>query len=222
MIGFLNDFNNQFIDEYGLLHPKKGVPSENGILFRAHLDLLCVMQSKNFYLGWQEAIGHTSYKKIGTNKIWYQANPPQKGPHFSRDNMIGLYAMHVIHGISVGPLPIFRWNNRTWLHPNGWAVFLSYKRPWLKKLLYPLVYLMAWYSLMHGKKEDTSGVLLWFLALSTLGSTYARLLDRADKKRYFELNGESLFFWSYEYYFSCAYTFNNWDNPIYKEIKGVF
>lgn len=215
----VNAHVTKYIDRFGLVHPEKNKPSENGILFRAQLDLLCKMQSKEYYPGWDAAIYHTI---VRANR--YQANPPENGDHFSRDNLTGLYAMHAIHGKALRGLAVFKWNDRIWWHPNGWAVYLSYRSKFWAFVLYPIIIAMAFTSLVRGDKEKTSGRCLWFLTLMTLGKNYMWLLDSVEKgwRKEMEPVGESIFFYSYEWYFSGGMRFNNWDQPILEEIKEVF
>lgn len=162
-----------YFNDYGLLNLIRNEPTENGILFLAYylkLKKLNHRLSANDQGLALRAINNTIYWQWERVEDFYQANPPDKGLHFSRDNMYGLYFLHTIAGWSTWDLPNLKWNDRYWYHPNGWAVFLGLKSIFFRVIFFPLVVIMISFSKASReykwwkKKENhTSGALLWWL-----------------------------------------------------------
>lgn len=143
----------KYIDQFGLVHDKPNDVSENGILFASYYRAI----NPNHNLGM--AIIVTEYQKDG--KTWYQANPPEKGEHFSHDNMLGLYAAHLFMGLDISDLPIFKWNGKVWWHPRDWLTHIALKGyfPTLISLILIPFMLFSFRSNI----DDVSGRLKWFL-----------------------------------------------------------
>lgn len=155
-----------YFDEYNLLHAKKDEVSENGILFLAEYVLLRKLQfgKLNVY----DIIRALQSNIVTLSPPRYQANPPERGDHYSHDNMTGMYCLSLLTGQDlVKSLPVVRWNSRWWLHPRDIAFYLSCKYPKLFIFLAPILLLSLIVSLMK-PKAHTSGRMLWFLRLNTL------------------------------------------------------
>lgn len=153
---------NDFWDEYGLLHAMPNEPSENGILFASEYWALEKIHGHHIYNG-DVAIASTAMYKD-----WFVANPPEKGVHFSHDNMTGLKClMYNIYGTEAGT-PILKWNGRWWLHPRDIIFYSALRLEGLfGSLLVLLLLPFLLFSLMK-PREVTSGKCLWFLRLTTL------------------------------------------------------
>lgn len=191
----------KYIDHYGLVRMEQYTPVENGVLFRAYLDwwkMLNGAYDRNI-----APILATKYF-IG-DKMYFQANPPQKGQHFSRDNMWGLYCLYIMNGLDLNELPNFKWNNEIWWHPNGWAVFLSLKNESWKNEFDWLVRLMREYSRDQYRKnpDDTSGTCLWAMMSYFLWGDLPNEEDIA----------------AFRYYVTNGGRYDNADNPILLEIE---
>lgn len=236
--------SNNFFDFNGWLQPNYWDRGNNGILFLAYLKYLKDNDSVRFS---DIAPAYDSERGRG----YYMANPPEQTEHFSIDNMTGLYALILllikkykknndVENLTLAKkhlkeLPIFLWNHKPrkgrdiWFHPNGWALFLSIKYPLLKFLLYPLIMLMAYWSIVTAKYDDTTGFNLWYLRLKMLG--YNRTLERLDniilKKHvpkdsvpYYLKPFESGFNWSFSYYFTHRWLWTEdikspqWQHPV--------
>jgi len=177
----------EYVTPHGFVKTHKDDNGNNGILFRAYLD----------YLGFKNPMLHPRYIDYVRSPDgvkypnYFYGNYPEHTTHFSVDNMTGLYAAYIFQGKKVDDLPVFRWNDRIWWHPNGWAVFLSARYPILKPVFFPLLYVMARIS-FNREMTDTTGRLLWWLRFRMLG--YDKILRHLNKKG-------GLFPWSFEYYF---------------------
>lgn len=198
---------SKYWDKYGLLHPTEN-GSENGILFAAYYHTL----SKKHWGGYQVyTIRDAVYNTVVSYEDHrYQANPPENGDHFSHDNMTGLYALSAISIFPRGgvkKLPLMKWNDRVWWHPNGWMVYGSFKSNVFKYLSLPFLYLMMRFSM---RKTDTytSGKLLWWLIFHSLNLEWA--LPKADWKQIFT------------YYFTNGGNYNNPDHPMLDLANKVY
>lgn len=179
-----NDYifsTRKYLDSHGLMRMHPLIPSENGILFRAYYDFWESMEFIAEYgkvkigrggMYHETASGHTainmSFYQENLKEIYFRANPPERGNHFSRDNMWGLYCMHLMYGKPINWLPIFKWNHskkerkRTvWWHPNGWMVFLSLRSRFWKVIFFLPLLLMRTFSFFDNLDEDSSGACLW-------------------------------------------------------------
>ena len=218
--------SNPYFDKYGLLYIEKNTITENGIYYRAQLDNWSRIFHKShaksnpnydpYESGWQKAIASAIIERNN-----YQSNPPENGPDFSRNNMLGLYALCKIHKMkkTIKQLPLMVWNEYKWYnpkhwHPKTWAVFLAFKYPIFK--LNPVIYIMALYSLLKTDYKNTSEKNLWFLTLTALKIEWPLIWaqKRFAKKSYMSRNGYNLFEYSYKHYFSGGMKFNNPDNPL--------
>jgi len=210
---------SKYIDDNGLIHPRAGIRSEYGILFRAYLDLWDKLNGANFYPKWETAL-ETAVVEPGKR---YQSNPPERGSNFSRANMTGLYCLRIIHGLSIKDLPLFEWNNRTWIHPSGWAVYLALKYSVFRAILWPLINAMAIWSLMVAPKEETNDLCLWFLTLHCLNYKFAIELSeyawagKAAKK-------QNIFRFAFLYCLTNKFhpEWDNRDNPIIQSVLNYY
>ena len=205
-----------YFDKYGLFYLEKNIRTENGIYLRAQLDNWDRLNKHGYWDGWQKAIASTIIDKNN-----YQSNPPEKGPHFSRNNMLGLYVLCKLHKMkkTIKQLPLMVWNEYKWYnpkhwHPSTWAVFLAFKYPIFK--YNPLIYIMALFSLLTTDYKNTANKNLWFLTLTALKIKWPLILaqKRFKKKSYMSQHGYHLFEYSHKYYFSGGMKFNNPDNPL--------
>jgi len=109
-------------------------------------------------------------KKTNWKQGYYQANISEKGDHFSRDNMWGIYLLHLLYGLSIKDLPVFKWNGQFHLHWNQWAVLIALKDKavgrttalgLILKLISRLTFKFADKISDAIDPLDTSGNLLW-------------------------------------------------------------
>lgn len=195
-------FENPYFDSHGLVTMQKSIRVENGILFLAYwakLRKLNKALTKDEIHIIKDSLRHSIYFEKG--KMRFQANPPERGSHYSRDNMWGLYYLWDLVGWDVYELPVYRWNSRQWYHPNGWAMHL-YKRGFpYNVLMWPLLQGMKSYSDWTQKPGETSGDLLWWLMWE----------DESE-------NQLEDFIW----YVTFAKRRNNLDNPILIEAKKLW
>lgn len=214
---------NQYITENGLVMVQKGIKTENGILFRAILDNWFRITKDEYYLPlWKQAISSTMIKKGQ-----FQANPPEQGEHFSRDNMLGLYCLCRIHGLekTIKTLPLLIWNKQKWYnpknwHPNKWAVFLAFKYSIFK--YNPLIYIMALFSVLDSDFKKTSGPNLWFLTLTVLKIEWPLIWAQKKYGKNKPTTMFKKFEFSHYYYFSGAYKFENHDNIIIEKVREYY
>lgn len=109
----------------------------------------------------------TYYKKVIIDNIlirelWVDTYFPEQGDHLSVDVMTAYYWLHDFVDRPIDNIPLVRFNNRDWWHPNGWAVFLSMRNMWWKVFFWPLVRGMAMWSKFFNKGETTDKMLWWF------------------------------------------------------------
>jgi hypothetical protein len=154
-----------FITESCLVKTNREDDGNNGILFKAYLDYW--RKERNRLMSKQVANKAAQSQYDLSTKNWFNANPPEKAPRYSVDNMTGLYAIKMLHGESLKGLPIFKWNDRIWWHPNGWMIFLAAKFCPLKYVFLPFLLAMAIYSCAR-PKEVTTGKNLWWLRFKML------------------------------------------------------
>lgn len=136
------------------MHPLH--PAENEPLFRFYFNFWRAMNDRPLKGGAKPFHDETNY-----SPGHFQAKIPEKGSHFSRDNMWAIYMDRILNGLPIDDLPIFRWNNRTWWHPNGWAVHLALKYTFFKVVFSPLIVLMFCWSYVFDTDEKSSGQCLW-------------------------------------------------------------
>lgn len=115
----------------------------------------------------ENAINFLQYTewKIG----WAQANIPEMGDHFSRDNQWGIFLLRVLYGLPVEHLRIFYWNGKCNWHWNNWAALGHLKGkfindPIMRACFYPITRLAFLYSDKiddYFDPFDTDGNLLW-------------------------------------------------------------
>jgi hypothetical protein len=154
--------SNSFWDEYGLLHVQPNEPSENGILFASEYYALEKIHGQHIYNGENAIVSTHMYDD------WYVANPPEKGEHFSHDNMTGLKClMYNIYGTEQGT-PILKWNGRFWLHPRDIIFYSALRLEGLCGFLLSLLLLPFLFVSLMRPRENTSGKCLWFLRLTTM------------------------------------------------------
>lgn len=193
---------SEYLDQYGLVRMNKDIPVENGILFRSYLDFFKMLNGKKP----EEQLIPIAHTFVANRDNWFQANPPEEGQHFSRDNMWGLYFMLIMSGCIPGikNMPVFKWNDEIWWHPNGWAVFLSLKYLPFKILFFPLVWGMYKYSVWDNQDPDeASGACLWTLMVYFLYGIEPGLWETGKFKQYITYN----------------HRWDNFDNPIYLEVR---
>ncbi len=222
-----------YFDKHGLLYIEKKTRTENGIYYRAQLDNWADIFHQShgspnpnydpYEPGWQKAIASTIIDKNN-----YQSNPPEKCPRFSRNNMLGLYALCKLHKMkkTIKQLPLIVWNEYKWYdpgnwHPKTWAVFLAFKYPIFK--LNPVIYIMALYSLLSTDYKNMSDKNLWFLTLRVLKIEWPLVLAQKifARKCYMSRHGYNLFEYSHKYCFSGGMKFNNPDNPL-RVLTGLY
>lgn len=218
-----------YFDQYGYMRNHKDIPVENGILFRARLEVYFAYWCSRFPpypvdVPVKETIENAI---LGGGWDRYISNPPEVPQHFSRDNMYGLYILAFMFwpGI-IKKLPLAKWNNRKgtdkltiWWHPNGWMVFLALKYKWAANLLYLPILLMIKYSFWDLKRNpgDTSGACLWFDMIPILAKQsplFDRLYRKMKRDCMKEINEV------YTYYTTNGRTWENWDNPLLKLIRN--
>jgi len=191
-----------YFDRSGLVRMERGVDTENGILFLAYyLKLKLLVGRHPIDLQAKDGINATMWMNWKKDETWYQANPPQRGDHFSRDNMWGLYFLYKQLCGHVDSLPVFKWNDRVWWHPNGWAVFLSMRNWFYRTIFFFLVLGMRKFSEWTRKEGETSGALLWWLLY---GSEKDNMLE------------------DFTYYVTFRNTRDNLDNPILIEARKLW
>ena len=191
--------------EHGGLNMHPEVDSENHPLFRAYYEWWCLQN--NGPACTYDTI-RDFFDKTNWMPQWYQANIPQAGDHFSRDNMWGIYFLRLIWQINspgLQDLPVFKWNGKFRWHPNQWAVFLSLKSKAWKFLLCPLVKGMYIYSKKKYERDPTytSGPCLWALMKYFLWDELPTLEDVE----------------AFKYYVTNGYRWDIPDNPILLEIE---
>jgi len=214
---------HEYFNYYDLFRIERNVETENGILFRAMLDNWDRLNDLPYWTDWQKAIHHTIVSK---NR--FQANPPDDGDHFSRDNMLGLYSICKIHDMkqTIKQLPLMTWNGYKWYnpknwHPNTWAVFLAFKYPIFK--YNPLIYIMALFSLLATDYKNTSGKNLWFLTLTVLNIHWPlRWAEKRFRKKGLMAYAWHLFEYSHDWYFSGEKKFDNRDNPLRENVRMYY
>ena len=228
---------NPFIDENGLVRPNLWNRGENGIYFRAQLDLWANFNGNVEKYGKHHEAIHATFDP--TKENFFRANPPETTDHFSIDNMLGLYVMcHLHQPDRVASLPVFYWNDRWNFHPNTWMVFLALKYPILKHVFAPFLWIMATYSGMS-PCSDTTGFNLWWtrLVLLDMGHTLhwlgdlieAKMLDcypdgdkcstTGNKKKAKEKLDGNPWDFSFCYYFTHGWEWQNFDHPTLLEIE---
>jgi len=197
-------YDMDFFTENGFVKTNPYDVGNNGILFRAYLDHLDYKDDKL-------NIGYMNFVKSPTHENYYYGNYPEHTEHFSIDNMTGLYGERMYYGLDISDLPVFKWNNRIWWHPNGWAVFLSAKYPITKPLFFPILLVMA---LITTKRDltSTTGRLLWFLRMNMLG--YKNTLKWLNRQG-------GCFKFAFQYYFEVNHP-ENINHPIYKQAEIYF
>lgn len=189
-----------YFDSYGLMRMNKFHPVENGILFTAYHRLFGGDLDWIYFKAMKSA---EPYK----NEDHFIANPPERGERFSHDNMKAYYYLNKNIRGSVKGLPIFKWNDRIWWHPNGWAVFLGVRYKVFNKLFYPLIMFLVWFSYKFSPENDTSGKNLWVLCLNMLDYKIPSFID--DEEIYI----------NFKYYITNGYSWENYDNPLYQLVE---
>ena len=150
-------------DNFIHLHPHPLLnQSENGPLFTAHVNLY--IKTKPYF----NAVFSPTRKYLFANGL-------SARPHFSHDNMTGLYSLCVTNDRPdlLDKLTVFKWNDRWWLHPRDHSFYLLTKRKYL--CLLPLFVSVLFLASIHSfaqPKERTSGKCMWFLRLRTLKLVY--------------------------------------------------
>lgn len=151
--------------------------SENGPTFTGELIVLSKMN--NFTLNPAPALNLLQKSK----RVYRTTVKQEWGKHFSHDNMTGLYCMREL-GLDRKldfELPVYKWNNRIWLHPRDLIFYAALNRNFLGLLLIPLLLIISIHSLLK-PREVTSGKCLWFLRFGTLalsGNYYLQLVGKA-------------------------------------------
>lgn len=213
-----------YFDEYGNIRLVKNGRNENFPLYRSYLDLPAYLKKNKYYKGWDTC--SLEWFWSAGNKVYWQSYPKERGKHMSWENMLGVYMHHYMHNIPMGYLPIAFWNDGVGTNHYAWAIFLSFKFKLLKGLFYPLIYILAWYSLIHKDRpvNDTTGRCRWFAVLNTLYDKPHPLIQKTKDRYYSYIFRDSL-----AIYISKNYSVSNNDNPILIEdsilwdqkIKGV-
>ena len=187
----------KYFDDYGLLRMNVDVPVENGILFTAYHALFGGDLDWHYFKAMVSAEPYRSENH-------FIANPPEKGDRFSHDNYKAYWYLNLRFKRNLDDLPIFKWNNRIWWHPNGWAVFLAVKYKFCNKFFYLLIMFLVWYSYKFSPENDTSGKNLWILCLDMLGyKTPSFVTDEEIIK-------------NFKYYITNGNRWENFDNPLYE------
>lgn len=189
-----------YFDDYGLMRMNKDVPVENGILFTAYHMMFGGDLDWYYFLAMRSA---EPYR----NENHFIANPPEKGIRFSHDNMKAYYYLNLNIRGNVDDLPVFKWNDRIWWHPNGWAVFLGIKYQVFNILFYPLIMFLVWYSYKLSPPNDTSGKNLWVLCLDMLSYKIPKFVTDDE------------IYENFKFYITNGNRWKNYDNPLYELIE---
>jgi len=191
-----------FFDENSMVRANYGENSENGPLFTA--EYLCVTPMNSIRHA-RELCG-----KIHYDTTLFQAQPPEKGIHFSHDNMTGLYILYKMAGLDITDLPIIFWNGRYNLHPRD-IIFYLYMRTGFK-ILIPLLIPFLIHSCLR-PREETSGKCLWFVRSYGIGNKYFTKLYHALLKIKHPLGGVIDVFSIY---------FPDINHPIHKRLRSIY
>lgn len=206
-----------FWDQYGLLHVQPNVPSENGILFASEYYALEKMHNHPIW----EADKALLSTQIDRNT--YQANPPDRGSHFSHDNMLGYKCLYYNAYGSDGQTPILKWNDKYWLHPRDILFHLVLRMEGLCGFLLLLLLLpFLLYSLMSAKGV-TSGKCKWLLRLITLNMSDCPWLSSLSTVYILLSNLILSFSYGNEPWIGVfRIYFTNPNHPIHEQIREIY